>query len=54
LGWVEDNLRGKRLILSGKKPIGLVISRGYDTKFEAALKVTDRIKHLNISDLGFG
>jgi hypothetical protein len=38
VGWVQDNL-------AGKKPIGLVISRGYDAKFEAALKITDRVRH---------
>lgn len=53
IGWVQDNLSIRRFIFPGKKPIGLVISRGYDVNFGAALKTTNRIEHLNLSDLGF-
>ena len=47
MGWVKDRIAGERSV------VGLVISNGYDTKFESALKVTDRITQLNIDLLGF-
>ncbi len=40
-------------IAKGKRVIGLVISRGYDVRFETALQVTDRIFQLDLSVLGF-
>lgn len=47
MGWVQDKI-------AKSTPVkGLVISRGYDTRFESALKITDRIGHLNVEDLGF-
>jgi tetratricopeptide (TPR) repeat protein len=49
VGWVQNRIAG-----AGDVPvIGIVISRGYDTKFESALKITDRISHINVEDLGF-
>ncbi len=40
--------------IAGNIPvIGIVISRGYDTRFESALKITDKISHINVEDLGF-
>lgn len=47
VGWVQDR------IAKGVPVNGLVISRGYDTRFESALKITDRISHINVDDLGF-
>jgi len=47
MGWVQNRI-------ARDVPVnGLVISRGYDTKFESALRITDKIKHLNVEDLGF-
>lgn len=45
MGWVQDRIAGNKPVL------GLVISRGYDTKFEAALKTTNRIFPLHVDDL---
>ena len=47
IGWVQDR------IAKGKAVIGLVISRGFDTKFESSMKITDKIFHLDIAQLGF-
>jgi hypothetical protein len=47
MGWVQDR------ISNGVPAAGLVISRSYDTKFEPALKITDKISHVNVEDLGF-
>ncbi|MGA9099784.1 MAG: tetratricopeptide repeat protein [Methanotrichaceae archaeon] len=47
MGWVQER------IAKGDPVNGLVISRGYDTRFESALKITDRISHLNVDELGF-
>ncbi|MHC1688180.1 MAG: tetratricopeptide repeat protein [Methanothrix sp.] len=47
MGWVQSRIAGEVPV------IGIVISRGYDTRFESALKITDRIRHLNVDDLGF-
>jgi len=47
VGWVQGQLVG------GRSAVGLVISRGYDAKFKSALKITDRVKQLNVEDLGF-
>jgi hypothetical protein len=47
VGWVKKNIAGK------SKVSGLVISRGYDTKFESALSNDDKIIHLDLSRLGF-
>jgi hypothetical protein len=45
MGWVQDR------IAENKPVMGVVISRGYDTKFEAALKTTNRILPLRVEDL---
>jgi hypothetical protein len=47
MGWVQNRIAGDVPV------IGIVISRGYDTKFESALKITDKICHLNVEDLVF-
>lgn len=47
MGWVQNRIAGDVPV------IGIVISRGYDIKFESALKITDRISHINVDDLGF-
>ncbi len=47
MGWVQEK------VAKGIPVFGLVISRGYDTKFESALKITDRISQLNVEELGF-
>jgi len=46
MGWVQERLA------TGRPVIGLVISRGYDAKFESALRVTDRILQLDLEQLG--
>jgi len=47
MGWVQERI-------AKSVPVeGLVISRGYDTRFESALKITDRISHINVEELGF-
>lgn len=47
MGWVQEKI-------AKSSPVdGLVISRGVDTRFESALKITDRIKQINVEDLGF-
>lgn len=45
MGWVQDRIAGNKPVM------GLVISRGYDTKFEAALKTTNRIIPLHLSSV---
>lgn len=47
MGWVQNRIAGETPVT------GLVISRGYDTRFESALKITDKIKQLNVEKLGF-
>jgi len=47
MGWVQGHI-AKNVLVEG-----LVISRGYDTKFESALKIADRITQLDIDRLGF-
>ncbi len=47
IGWVQER------IAKGKPVIGLVISRGFDAKFESSMKITDKIFQLNIEQLGF-
>jgi len=47
MGWVQANIAADRPV------IGLVISRGCDDKFLSAQKVTDRVLHLDIEQLGF-
>ena len=47
VGWVKKNIAGN------SKVSGLVISRGYDTKFESALSNDNKIIHLDLSRLGF-
>ena len=47
VGWVQDRIAGHYPI------IGLVISRGYDAKFESSCRVTDRVFQLDLEQLGF-
>src|SRR5205085_7707963 len=47
IGWVQER------VAEGAPVIGLVISRGYDAKFQSSMKITDKIFHLNIEQLGF-
>lgn len=47
VGWVQDRIAGHHPV------IGLVISRGYDARFESSCKVTDRIFQLDLKHLGF-
>lgn len=47
VGWVQDKIAGDIPV------IGLVISRGINAKFRSALRVTDRIFHLDMRELGF-
>ncbi len=47
VGWVEERIAGNKLV------IGLVVSRDYDAKFQSSMRVTDKIFHLNLEDIGF-
>lgn len=47
IGWVQER------IAEGEPVIGLVISRGYDAKFQSSMKITDKIFQLDIEELGF-
>ena len=47
VGWAQEKI-GKDIPVRG-----LVISRGHDTKFESAIKITDKISYLDLADLGF-
>lgn len=47
IGWVQDRIAGNKPV------VGLVLSRGYDTKFESSLKVTKQVFCLDIQQLGF-
>lgn len=47
VGWVEER------IAEGAPVIGLVISRGYDVRFQSSMKITDKIFHLDIEQLDF-
>lgn len=47
IGWVQDRIAGSKPV------VGLVISRGYDAKFESSLKVTQKVFQLDIQKLGF-
>ena len=46
MGWVQERMAKSDSV------DGIVISRGFDTRFESALKITDRIKQINVEDLG--
>jgi hypothetical protein len=47
MGWVHNRIAGRTPV------VGLVISRGYDAKFESASRVTNRVVSLDIEQLGF-
>lgn len=47
IGWVQDRIAASIPV------VGLVISRGYDAKFESSLKVTQQVFCLDIQQLGF-
>lgn len=47
IGWVQDRIAGSKPV------VGLVISRGFDAKFESSLKVTQKVFQLDIQELGF-
>ncbi|MGH9928496.1 MAG: PDDEXK nuclease domain-containing protein [Pyrinomonadaceae bacterium] len=45
--WVQER------IAEGEPVIGLVISRGYDVRFQSSMKITDKIFHLDLEQIGF-
>jgi RecB family endonuclease NucS len=47
LGWAGDRLPAPAA------PRGIVVARGFDARFQAALKTTDRIEFVDLSSLGF-
>jgi len=47
VGWVEEK------VADGKPVIGVVASRGVDKKFRHAMRVSDRIKQIDLKELGF-
>ena len=47
IGWVQER------IAEGEPVVGLVISRGCDAKFQSSVKITDKVFHLDIEQLGF-
>jgi hypothetical protein len=46
IGWAQQR------IASGRRVDGLVIARGFDTRFLAAASTNKRIDHINLADLG--
>ena len=47
MGSVQDRIAGRTPV------VGLVISRGYDVNFEAAMRTIDRVEQLDLEKLGF-
>ncbi|MEJ7813441.1 MAG: PDDEXK nuclease domain-containing protein [Gemmatimonadaceae bacterium] len=47
LGWVQQRLS------NGRPADGLVIARGFDTRFLAAAATNDRVSHVDLQELGF-
>jgi hypothetical protein len=47
VSWVQERIADDAPV------IGLVISRGYDVRFQSSMKITDKIFHLDIEQLGF-
>jgi hypothetical protein len=47
LGWVEQR------VSKGRPAEGLVIARGFDNRFLSAAATTDRIRHIDLEQLGF-
>ena len=47
LGWVE------RRVSNGRPAEGLVIARGFDNRFLSAAATTDRVRHIDLEQLGF-
>ncbi|MBM4054405.1 MAG: EVE domain-containing protein [Planctomycetes bacterium] len=47
VGWVSER------IADGEPVIGLVISRGYDVRFQSAVKTNPKILHLDLEQIGF-
>lgn len=47
LGWVQQRLS------NGRPAHGLVIARGFDTRFLAAAATSDRVRYLDLQELGF-
>lgn len=47
VGWVKDK------IPDAKNVVGLVISRGADVRFQSSMKITDKIFHIDLEELGF-
>lgn len=47
VGWVQERI-AKR-----EKVVGLVVSRGVDVRFQSSMKITDKIFHIGLEELGF-
>jgi len=47
VGWAQDTLRPKKSVW------GIVISRGYDARFEASMKTSRRVTQIDLSEIGF-
>ncbi len=47
VGYVQER------IAENKPVIGLVVSRGCDARFQSSMKITDKVFHLNLEDIGF-
>ena len=47
LGWVEQR------VSNGHPAEGLVIARGFDNRFLSAVATTDRVRHIDLEQLGF-
>lgn len=47
MGWVEERIAGDIPV------IGLVISRGYDVKFQSSLRTSKSVFHLDLENIGF-
>lgn len=47
IGYVQERIAGNKSVT------GLVISRGYDARFQSSMRITDKVFHLNLEDIGF-
>lgn len=47
MGWVEQR------VSKGRRAEGLVIARGFDNRFLSAVATSDRVKYLDLGELGF-
>lgn len=47
IGWVQNTLHPKKSVW------GIVMSRGFDARFESSMKVSRRVQQIDVSEIGF-